>query len=87
MSCSSYILVRTCLDFVYWYVLVHTGTYQYILVHTSLTDPVQVYRIPDVRSHIFPSLEVQLEVVRFQVPIPYTLHIQISSFKFSFTLR
>jgi hypothetical protein len=32
---------------VYWYVRVHTGTYQYILVRTILPDPVQVYRIPD----------------------------------------
>ncbi len=31
----------------YWYVLVHTSTYQYILVRTILPDPVQVYRIPD----------------------------------------
>ena len=32
----------------YWYVQVHTGTYQYILVRTILPVPVQVYRIPDV---------------------------------------
>ena len=27
-----------------------TGTYRYIPVHTILPDPVQVYRIPDVRA-------------------------------------
>jgi hypothetical protein len=46
--------VCTGLDFVYWYVLVHTGTYQYILVRTILPDPVQVYRIPDDVDHDYP---------------------------------
>ena len=42
-----YVLVRTFLEILYWYVQVCTGTYLYVPVHTILPDPVQVYRIPD----------------------------------------
>ena len=45
-----YISVLTGQEFLYLHVPVHTGTYLYILVHTILTDPVQVYRIPDAGS-------------------------------------
>ncbi len=44
-----YIPVSTGQEILYLHIPVRTGIYRYTPVHTILPDPVQVYRIPDVR--------------------------------------
>ena len=44
-----YILLRTNMEFLYCPVPSRTGTYWYVPVRTILPNPVQGYRIPDVR--------------------------------------